>query len=365
MKISNHGPVLNSDEIVTLLDHIFESENFLPISIWGPHGIGKTELVKDYCKKRKWNFAYVNLGQFEEIGDLHGIPIVSSSSNDPSIKVLKYISPDWVPVTPGPGVLLLDDFNRADDRILRCIMELFTTGGLFSWKLPPGWKIVCTANPENGLYAITNLDDAMRTRLFNCSMEFEPRAWCKWAQLSGVDPRGIAFVLNYPEAVTGKRTTPRTIVQFFKLISGIDNLKKEIVQVGVLAAGLLDDTTVSSFLSFVKDELHDLISIQEMLEAKPETDIEILIFNSLKGKDGHIRVDKISILIDRLITFFNAEQYKFKEIHRDNLARFIGIDGIPKDIKTRLGMEISKITGLEARKLMKNKIIANTLLASL
>jgi len=364
MKISNHGPVLNSDEIVKLLDHILESQIFLPISIWGPHGIGKTELVKDYCKKRKWNFAYVNLGQFEEIGDLHGIPKVSSSSNDPSIKVLKYISPDWVPVTPGPGVLLLDDFNRADDRILRCIMELFTTGGLFSWKLPPGWKIVCTANPENGLYAITNLDDAMRTRLFNCSMEFEPRAWCKWAQLSGVDPRGIAFVLNYPEAVTGKRTTARSLVQFFKLISSISDLKKEIGKVGILAAGLLDDTTVSSFLSFVKDELHDLISIQEMLEAKPD-DIEILIFNSLKGKDGHIRVDKISILVDRLITFFNAEQYKFKEIHRDNLARFIGIDGIPKDIKTRLGMEISKIIGLEARKLLKNKSIANILLASI
>ena len=362
MKISNHGPVLNSDEIVFLLDHIFENEIFLPISIWGPHGIGKTELVKDYCKKRKWNFAYVNLGQFEEIGDLHGIPIVSSSSNDPSIKVLKYISPDWVPVTPGPGVLLLDDFNRADDRILRCIMELFTTGGLFSWKLPPGWKIVCTANPDNGEYLVTILDNALLTRLLNCSMEFNPKNWAVWASENGIDRRGIDFVLTYPEIFTGKKTTARSLVQFFKLISSIPDLKKEIGKVGILAAGLLDDTTVSSFLSFVKDDL-DLISIPEILEAKHETEFSIL--KTLKGEDGHIRVDKISILIDRLITFFNAEQYKFKEIHRDNLARFIAIDGFPKDIKTRLGMEISKITGLEARKLLKNKIIANILLASL
>ena len=108
-----------------------------------------------------------------------------------------------------------------------------------------------------------------------------------------------------------------------------------------------------------------MISPQEILNAKHETDIEISILKTLKGKDGHIRVDRISTLCDRLLIYLNSGDYKFNEIHRDNLAKFIGIDGIPKDIKTRLGMEISKITGLEARKLLKNKAIANILLASL
>ena len=107
-----------------------------------------------------------------------------------------------------------------------------------------------------------------------------------------------------------------------------------------------------------------MISPQEILNAKSD-DIEISILKTLKGKDGHIRVDRISTLCDRLLIYLNSGEYKFNEIHRDNLAKFIGIDGIPKDIKTRLGMEISKITGLEARKLLKNKAIANILLASL
>ena len=42
---------------------------------------------------------------------------------------------------------------------------------------------------------------------------------------SKVDPRGIAFVLNYPESVTGLRTTPRTLVQFFEQIEDIDDLR--------------------------------------------------------------------------------------------------------------------------------------------
>ena len=83
MKISNHGAVLNSDEITTLLDHLLEGDNSLPVCIWGPHGVGKTELVKDYCKTKGWNFAYCAPAQFEEMGDLHGMPEICSS-NDPS-----------------------------------------------------------------------------------------------------------------------------------------------------------------------------------------------------------------------------------------------------------------------------------------
>ena len=49
---------------------------------------------------------------------------------------------------------------------------------------------------------------------------------------------------------------------------------------------------------------------------------------TLKGKDGHIRVDRISTLCDRLLIYLNSGEYKFNEIHRDNLAKFIGIDGI-------------------------------------
>jgi hypothetical protein len=366
MKISNHGAVLNSDEITTLLDHLLEGNNYsLPVCIWGPHGVGKTELVKDYCKAKGWNFAYCAPAQFEEMGDLHGMPEICSSNNDPSSKVTKYIPPEWIPVSKGPGILLLDDVNRAEDRILRGLMQLFQTGGLFSWKLPPGWKIVCTANPDNGLYSVTTLDDAMITRMVHLSLAFNAKNWAVWASENGIDRRGIDFVLTYPESVTGKKTTARTLVQFFKLISSIPDLKKEIIKVGIIAAGLLDDTTVSSFLSFVREELQEMISPEEILNAKSETDIEFLILKTLKGKDGHIRVDRISTLCDRLLIYLNSGEYKFNEIHRDNLAKFIGIDGIPKDIKTRLGMEISKITGLEARKLLKNKAIANILLASL
>ena len=54
----------------------------------------------------------------------------------------------------------------------------------------------------------------MLTRMLHMTMIFDVKSWAKWAMNSGVDPRGIAFVLTYPEVITGERTTPRTLTQF-------------------------------------------------------------------------------------------------------------------------------------------------------
>lgn len=42
--------------------------------IWGNHGLGKTQLVTEYAREKGWGLAYCAPAQFEEMGDLHGIP---------------------------------------------------------------------------------------------------------------------------------------------------------------------------------------------------------------------------------------------------------------------------------------------------
>ena len=76
---------------------------------------------------------------------------------------------------------------------------------------------------------------------------------CIWEP--NVDPRGIAFVLTYPELVTGSRTTPRSLTQFFDQIKDIQDLKSEIELIHTLALSALDDVTTSTFISFVNDQL--------------------------------------------------------------------------------------------------------------
>ena len=128
-----YGAKLDSIRLRQALDHIFKANLSLqgqgkrgtPVCIWGTHGLGKTMIVQEFAHENKWQLAYCAPAQFEEMGDLHGIPFqVDPDENISGDEYTAFAPPDWVPKQEGPGILLLDDINRADDRILRGLMQL-------------------------------------------------------------------------------------------------------------------------------------------------------------------------------------------------------------------------------------------------
>ena len=93
MKIGQNGPILNSSGIVSLLDHVIGGQGpYMPVCIWGDHGLGKTQLVKSYAESRGWHFAYAAAAQFEELGDLHGCPIIVEKEGSPGPRQCKIFS---------------------------------------------------------------------------------------------------------------------------------------------------------------------------------------------------------------------------------------------------------------------------------
>ena len=192
-----HGTKVKASALTDFILHLMEvnrkaeskGKRKTPLCIWGRHGIGKTEIVEALARKKDFHLAYIAPAQFEEMGDLIGMPIVKEGKT-------VFQPPQWVPQKKGPGILLIDDLNRADDRILRGLMQLLQYHRLVSWELPPEWQIICTANPDGGDYSVTPLDDAMLTRMMHVSLEFDVREWAKWAEKQFIDPRGINFVLT-------------------------------------------------------------------------------------------------------------------------------------------------------------------------
>jgi MoxR-like ATPase len=166
------------------------------------------------------------------------------------------------------AILLIDDVNRADDRILRGIMQLLQRHALVSWKLPSRWHIVMTANPDDGNYSVTAMDDAMLTRALHFTMTFDVRDWTEWATAAGVDPRGIDFVLRLPETVSGRLTTPRTLTQFFSKIALIEDLRAALPRVSALAMACLDEETVHAFVASVRHGLTELPSVDAVCRAR-------------------------------------------------------------------------------------------------
>ncbi|MDA9025486.1 AAA family ATPase [bacterium] len=368
--VIQYGPKGNTKEIEKILTHIFNNNDQIsnpehkptPICIWGTHGLGKTEMVKEYANSRGWKFEYIAPAQFEEMGDLHGMPsIVESLNGNKTI----FNPPDWVPTTEGPGILLIDDINRADDRILRGCMQLLQNYELSSWKLPKKWQIVATANPEGADYSVTPMDDAMLTRMIHTTLIFDPKIWAQWADNAGVDKRGIAFVLTYPELINTGRTTPRSLTQFFQLIINIKDLEKNRKLVFSLALSTLDEVTSSSFINFVNNDLQTLIDPEEILNATNFNDIKKRINVLSKDKEGEKRTDRLSTITSRLYIHLTSSNYQVEKIHSANLIKFFLLDFIPKDLIMSLYMDLLKSSNNDIKEMLRDKKLASLLINSM
>lgn len=366
MTSNTYGLECNSSEINALIDYIVSigvsSGIKSPLCIWGSHGLGKTEIVKEYTSSNNIKFQYIAPAQFEEMGDLHGIPVVNERDGK---RITEFIVPSWVPTEEGPGILLLDDLNRADDRILRGCMQLIQNYELVSWKLPKGWQIIATANPDNMDYSVTTMDNAMITRMVHSTLIFDPKAWAKWALEKGVDQRGISFVLTYPELVNNNLTTPRTLEKLFRLIAPIKDLTADVNLVSQLALGCIDEYSTSAFISFINDDLRLLIEPEDIIHAKKFDIVKKQIKGLSEGKNGETRLDRLSTVCTRISLYLTNTDVTFDKTSSENLISFLLLEILPKDLTMSLYKDLIGSKNESLKEVLRNKKLADFLLSNL
>ncbi len=333
---------MSADSVKHLLEHQLEQARHArptPVCIWGLHGIGKTELVRGLAAERNMELIYIAPAQFEEMGDLVGMPVLETDGEGRT--VTRFAPPAWAPTHEGPGILLLDDFNRADDRILRGLMQLLQYYALVSWALPPKWLIVLTANPDGGDYSVTALDDAMLTRMLHVSMTFDVHAWARWAEQAGVDTRGIHFVLAYPELLNGRRTTPRSLVQFFNAMAPFERLEDHLPVLKMLGEATLDTETVEAFLQFVHLKLDRLPGPADILGAESFDLLEPRLRRLVRDGETQ-RMDMLSILVSRINNYLLGRKAPPAEGEMRNLEKFILWEELPNDLRLAMAQELAR-----------------------
>jgi len=358
-----------------------KSDERFSTCIWGHAGIGKTAKVKQHCRKPlTWNGKKypgykvfdVPIAQFEEMGDLHGMPsrhmkvakagdgapqeiwvpeeVHQSWLKDgweimPSAGVrTMYAPPDWVPAEAGPSILLLDDWNRASVRIIKGIMQLLQNYGMVSWKLPPGCNIVLTANPDEQDYLVTSIDNAILTRIRSITLKHDAKEWAIWAQADNLDPRGINFLLRYPEMMIGNaRTNPRTLAQCFRDMRRIPELKSKEDQMRfkTMAMSLLDEETVSSLIVFMERDVELIIEPDQILAGQDWQWIEGHVAKLMGSREK--RVDVLGVICDRLFAHLVQPGTKADETSVKNFQRFLTMDDIPEDLRHNLCMRLSRV----------------------
>ena len=378
---------LNINEAKTFLTHIVSNNRYLQnnnktpvaVEIVGDSGVGKTSMVIQVANELNLNFVKLNLTQIEELGDLVGFPIRQFEMENKDSKEwidehavedyhkkgwsttgknrMSYCPPEWISGKEKGGILLLDDWNRADIRFIQAVMELIDRQQYISWSLPKDWHILLTSNPDNGEYLVNSIDNAQKTRFISVNLKFDINCWGIWAENNQVDGRCINFLLKHPELVSTK-VNSRSITTFFNSISSLTSFENDLPLIQMIGEGSVGSELTTMFTMFINNKLDKMISPEDILTHKSEE----YVLNTLKGiigKDKNYRADLASILSTRLINFslFYSKENKIEKLLIDRLALLMNEDIFAVDLKYNIVKSIYNGNTAAFKSLMLNKTL--------
>jgi hypothetical protein len=325
---------VNVNELKEFLTHIINNNRHLQannkpsvsIEVVGESGIGKTSSIIQLAKELDLNFVKLNLAQIEEIGDLVGFPIRQFELIKDSDKVwvdenlikeyqdqgfkstglnrMSYCAPEWISGKEKGGILLLDDWNRADIRFIQAVMELIDRQQYISWTLPQDWHIILTANPDTGDYLVNSIDNAQKTRFISINLKYDIDCWGKWAEENQMDGRCINFMLMHPELVT-KDINSRSVSMFFNSISSLKNFDESLPLIQMIGEGSVGSEFSTMFTMFINNKLDRMITPENILNQDEKYVLNTL--KSLVGKDSKYRADIASTLSTRLANYLDVK----------------------------------------------------------
>ena len=343
---------LNSAELKDFIKHVINNNRFIQaqgkvptaLNVVGNAGLGKTTIVSNLAKEEGMQFVKINLAMIEELSDLVGFPVkefqigkdtpdglktkwVTEMEAELAVKAgfkltgarrTAYCAPEWISGKGESGILLLDDYTRADPRMIQACMDLINTQEYISWKLPKDWTIILTTNPDSGDYHVNSMDVAQTTRFISCDLKFDVDCWAQWAEETAMDGRCINFILKHPEVVT-ESTNPRAITTFFNAISSFEKFEDNLPMIQMIGEGSVGADMTSLFTLFINNKLDQLISPKDIILHDNE-DYIVGTLKSAIGRGDDYRADIASIMSTRIVNFalthFKANPMKNEVIKR-------------------------------------------------
>lgn len=357
------------------------------INIEGIAGIGKTSSIEQVCDEKEMDFVKINLAQIEEIGDLVGFPIKEfkiQKVSDPSIERwvdevsyatwldkgykpagasrMAYAAPEWIAGRehPNGGVLLLDDWTRADMRFIQACMELIDRQTYISWTLPKGWTIILTSNPTDTTdYIVTDIDRAQKTRMMNINLRFDKDSWAEWAE-GKIDGRCINFVL-FNEEIVKDDINPRVLEMFFNMVSAIPSFESELPKIQMLGEASVGNAVATMFTQFINNKLDKLPKADRVFKADSKVFLEEV--KKVVGSDSSFRADIASVLAIRFANYISRFGEKnpigTKEI--DKIEALVASNVLGEDnnfnlVKTVLASNKQKFRTMIARESLREHL---------
>jgi len=151
-----------------------------PLFLWGPPGIGKSELVEGIARDLNGLMIDLRLGQMEPT-DIRGIPFYNKDIG----------KMDWAPPVELPDeemaaqypivVLFLDELNSAAPSVQSAAYQLILNRRIGKYVLPDNVVMVAAGNRESDKGVTYRMPTPLANRFIHQEMKVDFASWQEWA----------------------------------------------------------------------------------------------------------------------------------------------------------------------------------------
>ena len=190
MAVSENRTV-TSEEARIALQQCFKTKR--PVFLWGPPGIGKSELVANMAEEMQGHMIDLRLGQMDPT-DIRGIPFYNKEAN-----VMDWAPPIELPTEELASqypviVLFLDEMNSAAPSVQSAAYQLILNRRVGKYKLPDNVVMVAAGNREGDKGVTYKMPSPLANRFVHLEMRPDFDAWQRWAVQNNIHKDVVGYV---------------------------------------------------------------------------------------------------------------------------------------------------------------------------
>ena len=160
-----------------------------PVFLWGPPGIGKSDIVSQIGAEMDREVIDVRLALWEPT-DIKGIPYYNADQG-----AMVWAPPAELPTDPdSKAIIFLDELNSAPPAVQAAAYQLILNRKVGTYNLPEGVDLVAAGNRDGDKGVTYRMPAPLANRFIHLEAKVDFEDWQDWATLNKVHPDVVGYV---------------------------------------------------------------------------------------------------------------------------------------------------------------------------
>ena len=241
-----------------------------PVFLWGPPGIGKSDIVKQIGEDAKREVIDVRLALWEPT-DIKGIPYYNAEQGK-----MVWAPPAELPTDPeSTAIIFLDELNSAAPAVQAAAYQLILNRKVGTYELPKGVDLVAAGNRDGDRGVTYRMPAPLANRFVHLEAKVDFDDWQEWAVMNSIHPEVVGYVgfakqdlYDFdPKSASKSFATPRSWSFVSELLADDDT---DVDTLHNLVAGAVGDGLATKFMAHRK-VAGRMPKAQDILDGKVKT----------------------------------------------------------------------------------------------